>query len=226
MNWLDAAIAAVLFFGLWRGAGRGLGQAGCQVGGAVGGVVAAYVWGEDVATALARRLLLPDWLARPLAWVGLAAGFVLAGHLAGRAWSRWVKGSSLETWDRWMGALLGLALAALASGALLLIWIEWPGRPFPQAVEGSFLARQLLAVLPAVYRRIDWVLAPLRSARGPGAGDGPRAGERPGMKGRARGKGTGPGLRGGPGVKGRKGTGGCVIWNWPACSPRWPRCWN
>lgn len=162
MNWVDGAILGACLAGFWLGAGRGLGQAGCQIGGAVGGVVAAYVWGEPLAASLARKLLVPDWLARPLAVVGLALGLVLAGHLLGRGWGRWVKGSGLEAWDRWAGGLLGLFLGAIASGALLLIWVEWPGRAFPEAVEGSLLARHLLALLPAVYRRLEWVLAPLR----------------------------------------------------------------
>lgn len=162
MNWVDGAIAATCLAGFWIGAGRGLGQAGCQIGGAVGGVVAAYVWSEAVAASMARRFLVPDWLARPLAVAALALGFVLAGHVLGRVWTRWVKGSGLEAWDRWAGGVLGLFLAAVFAGALLLIWIEWPGRAFPEAVEQSVLARYVLAMLPAVYRRLEWVLAPLR----------------------------------------------------------------
>lgn len=163
MNWVDGAIVAALLLGLWRGASKGFGQAGGQWAGAVAGVLGAYLWGQDVAHLLTQRGLLPDWLARPVATVGLALAIAGAGALAGQWWGRWARNSSWGRWDRWAGACLGCALAAFICAALLLVWVEWPGRPFPAAVEDSLLARKLLTVLPSVYRRVEWVLAPLRS---------------------------------------------------------------
>lgn len=162
MNWLDAVIVAFLLMGMRRGFRRGLGQEGFQIAGALGGVLAAYAWGEEAAGFLARKLWLPAWLAKPLALVGLALGLALIGHLLGIGWGRWVPASPLRTWDRWGGALLGLVQACILAAVVLFIWIEWPGRPFPPAAEGSWLARSLLRALPAIYGQLEWVLAPLR----------------------------------------------------------------
>lgn len=164
MNWLDAVIIGALVVGAVYGVNRGLGWTAFRAGGAVGGVLAAYVWGGDVAAFLGGRVPLPEWLAVPLAVVLLAVGLHVAGYALSRGWSRWMAGSAVGRWDRWAGAAAGVALAAFACSVLLLMWIEWPGRPFPEAVEHSAVARRLLQALPAVYRRIDWILAPLRSS--------------------------------------------------------------
>lgn len=162
MNWVDGAIVVAAAMGAWRGAAGGFGQIGCQWAGALGGILSAYLVGKDVSDALLRRVLMPEWLARPLAVVSLVAGCALGGHFLGLAWARWVRATPWSRWDRWAGALLGLVVATLVCAVLLYVWVEWPGRPFPAAVEGSLLARRLLEALPAVYRRAEGVLAPLR----------------------------------------------------------------
>lgn len=162
MNWLDAVILVFLLLGMRRGFQRGLGQEGFQIAGALAGVLAAYAWGERAAGLLLHRLWLPAWLAKPVALVGLALALAFLGHLLGAGWSRWMATSSLRTWDRWGGALLGLVQASVLAAVALFIWIEWPGRPFPPAAEGSWLARSLLRALPVIYGQLEWVLAPLR----------------------------------------------------------------
>lgn len=162
MNWLDAAIIGALLVGAVHGANRGLGWTAFRAGGAVGGVLAAYAWGGDVAAFLGRRVPLPEWLAAPVAVILLAVGLNAAGYGLSQGWSRWMAASPLGRWDRWAGAAAGVALAAFTCAVLLLMWVEWPGRSFPVAVEHSAVARRLLQALPAVYRRIDWLFAPLR----------------------------------------------------------------
>ncbi|MFC1914819.1 CvpA family protein [Chloroflexota bacterium] len=159
MSWLDIAIIVVIAVSTFMGLRAGLIKAVLSLAGAIAGVILA----GRFSTSLAGQLTFIDSaeIAEIVAFAIILVGvMIIATVLA--SFLKWVASAMLLGWVNHLGgAIFGLALGAIFSGALLAMWVKWLGASGP--VAESFLAEFLLSQFPLILAFLPGEFDSIRS---------------------------------------------------------------
>jgi membrane protein required for colicin V production len=147
LNWLDYILAAFLAFALLSSARKGFAR---EVIGLASALLALLLgmWFYGTAGLLVEPFTGPGRVANLLGFLIVAAAVLTAGAMAGWIVKRLLHTVGLSFFDRLLGALFGLARAALLLAAVLTACIAFRPHPeseaAPAAVVNSKIAPYLL----------------------------------------------------------------------------------
>jgi len=159
MSWLDIAIIVAIAISTVLGLRTGLIKAVLSLAGVIVGVILA----GRFSTSLAGQLTFIDSaeIAEVVAFAVILIGvMIVAAVLASLL--KWVASAMLLGWVNYLGgAIFGLAMGAIFSGALLAIWVKWLGVSDP--ITESFLAEFLLGQFPVILALLPGEFDSIRS---------------------------------------------------------------
>jgi len=152
MTWLDYAVLGVMGVSVLWGVWRGLVREVISLAGWVIAFLAANLFAGPLGEALPKSIPGPE-LRVLAAFVAIFIASLVVTTLAGLLLSKLAQAAGLGGLDRALGALFGLARAALIvlAGALLAGLTSLPRDPaWKESAGGKYLARAALALKPAL----------------------------------------------------------------------------
>lgn len=157
MNWLDIAIIVILGISALSGLKVGIIRAALSFVGLAAGVILAGRFYTDLAPKLA--FIQQENIARIAAFAIILIGvMIVAGIIASVL--KWTVSAIMLGWvDHLVGALFGLVMGILFTGAILAVWVNVLGASGPIADSGlaKFLLDRfplVLALLPDEFSKI------------------------------------------------------------------------
>lgn len=157
MNWLDIAIIVILGISALSGLKVGIIRAALSFVGLAAGVILAGRFYTDLAPKLA--FIQQENIARIAAFAIILIGvMIVAGIIASVL--KWTVSAIMLGWvDHLVGALFGLVMGILFTGAILAVWVSLLGAsgPIADSVLADFLLDKfplVLALLPDEFSKI------------------------------------------------------------------------
>ncbi len=153
MNWLDAAILALVVWFTFAAFQAGFIRESVTVVAAVLGVVLAGMFYIDLADDV---LLFIDneYVARIVAFGVLFAATALAGQMLAMVLKPAVDGFQLGVFDQLAGAGFGLAKALIFIQVFLIVFITYPKWNMDDAIDSSFIGSLIIKNTPVVVKAL------------------------------------------------------------------------
>jgi len=146
MNWLDIVVLVVIAASTFIGLRIGIIKAVLSLAGLIVGVILAGRYYAPLAERL--TFIAQDSVAEAVAFTIILIGVMIIAGVAA-ALLKWAASVVMLGWVNHLGgAVFGLLLGAILSGALLTIWVKFLGAP--EIINESNLAALLLDRFPAV----------------------------------------------------------------------------
>jgi membrane protein required for colicin V production len=159
VNWLDYIFIAILLLSTLFALRKGFVRETIGLVASIAGLVLAF-WFYGTPASFLEPFLSSRRLANLLGFVIVFGVVVSAGWLIGALMNRFVKASGLTFFDRFLGAVFGLARGAAVCMALLTAYIAWSPRLQESVAPAAVLNSQLAPVLTEASR-IAVSLAPM-----------------------------------------------------------------
>ena len=152
MFWLSILTVVALVVFTVLGYRAGLIRRVLEFVGLVAAVLLASLYGRLIADWLAEYTGLGENLAGPAGWLIIFAVMLLVTRMVANVLSKAMRVSVLGWFDRWSGALLGLAIGAVVCSVLLMVATRIPGENnLADEVQAEPVTRVVHGVAPAIY---------------------------------------------------------------------------
>ncbi|NLJ86611.1 MAG: CvpA family protein [Firmicutes bacterium] len=160
MTWIDILIVIILAIMMLKGFVKGLLREASELAGIIFAVLYAYrsyqYWGDE----LIYRFKLPDMVAYPLAFGGIALIISVLAGLLGLFLSKVLRYTPISILDHLGGIGLGFAKGFILICIMLVLLSAVPMEAITVIVNRSPLAQQVLGVVPKIYSSLDAVFPP------------------------------------------------------------------
>ena len=149
MNWLDAAIVALVLWFTFSAFQAGFIRESVTVVAAVLGVVLAGIFYEDLAGDVLLFIDNPT-LARIIAFSSIFASMALAGQLLALVLKPTAHLLQLGVFDQLAGAAFGAAKAALFIQIFIVVFITYPRWGFDEHIQNSLIGSKVAKSAPVI----------------------------------------------------------------------------
>ncbi|HHV61093.1 MAG TPA: CvpA family protein [Firmicutes bacterium] len=160
MDWVSLVILATLGLFAINGAQRGFVRQVLGLAGTIVALILAFQNFEEVGDLIMYYATIPRALANVLGFAIVCAIIIGMVSIIGHVWSRFIRLSPISILDSLGGAGFGLLKGFLIVCIILIILISLPFKGVTDLIGQSSIARQVLAIAPLIYERVEKILPP------------------------------------------------------------------
>jgi len=156
VNWLDAAIIALVIWFTAAAFSAGFIRETVTALSAIVGVIVAGLFYKDLAEDV--RIAVDDEnLSFVIAFMSIFGATALAGHIAASLLKPAVHALQLGIFDQLAGAAFGLLKALVFVEIFLIVFVTYPSLGLKDIIDGSFLGTLILERMPLLLRLLPRV---------------------------------------------------------------------